>query len=92
MQITPDEMIKVQDYLRRTFGNEKIGVKPRAQGVHVEGKVEDDRHPRPQGAGTEAVDQRIDGDSRSRDEAEGDQRRRQRIAEQHAQEHHAQAL
>ncbi len=31
MQITPDEMIKVQDYLRRTFGNEKIGVKPRAQ-------------------------------------------------------------
>lgn len=31
MQITPDEMIKVQDYLRRTFANEKIGVKPRAQ-------------------------------------------------------------
>ena len=31
MQVTPDEMIKVQDYLRRTFANEKIGVKPRAQ-------------------------------------------------------------
>lgn len=31
MQFTPDEMIKVQDYLRRTFGNESIGVKPRAQ-------------------------------------------------------------
>lgn len=31
MQITPDEMIKVQDYLRRTFGNPGIGVKPRAQ-------------------------------------------------------------
>ncbi len=31
MQFTPDEMIKVQDYLRRTFGNELIGVKPRAQ-------------------------------------------------------------
>jgi hypothetical protein len=28
---TPDEMIKVQDYMRRTFGNEMIGVKPRAQ-------------------------------------------------------------
>lgn len=31
MQFTPDEMIKVQDYFRRTFGNESIGVKPRAQ-------------------------------------------------------------
>lgn len=31
MEFTPDEMIKVQDYLRRTFGNEQIGVKPRAQ-------------------------------------------------------------
>lgn len=31
MQFTPDEMIKVQDYLRRTFGNEQIGVKPRSQ-------------------------------------------------------------
>ncbi len=31
MQFTPDEMIKIQDYMRRTFGNEKIGVKPRAQ-------------------------------------------------------------
>lgn len=31
MQFTPDEMIKVQDYLRRTFGNELIGVKPRSQ-------------------------------------------------------------
>ncbi len=31
MKITPDEMIAVQDYLRRTFGNETIGVKPRAQ-------------------------------------------------------------
>lgn len=31
MQITPDEMIKVQDYLRRTFGNSNLGVKPRAQ-------------------------------------------------------------
>ncbi len=30
-QFTPDEMIKIQDYLRRTFGNEQIGVKPRAQ-------------------------------------------------------------
>lgn len=29
--ITPDEMINIQDYLRRTFGNEQIGVKPRAQ-------------------------------------------------------------
>lgn len=31
MTFTPDEMIKVQDYLRRTFGNPGIGVKPRAQ-------------------------------------------------------------
>jgi len=31
MQITPDEMIKVQDFLRRTFANQQIGVKPRAQ-------------------------------------------------------------
>lgn len=31
MQFTPDEMIKVQDYLRRTFSNDKIGVKPRSQ-------------------------------------------------------------
>ncbi len=31
MQITPDEMIQIQDYLRRTFGNPAIGVKPRAQ-------------------------------------------------------------
>ena len=31
MQFTPDEMVKVQDYLRRTFGNPKIGVKPRSQ-------------------------------------------------------------
>lgn len=31
MQISPDEMIKVQDYLRRTFGNPGLGVKPRAQ-------------------------------------------------------------
>jgi hypothetical protein len=31
MNFTPDEMIKVQDFLRRTFGNEQIGVKPRAQ-------------------------------------------------------------
>ncbi len=30
MQFTPDEMIKIQDYLRRTFGNEMIGVKPRS--------------------------------------------------------------
>ena len=29
--VTPDEMINIQDYLRRTFGNEQIGVKPRAQ-------------------------------------------------------------
>lgn len=31
MKFTPDEMIKVQDYLRRTFANPNIGVKPRAQ-------------------------------------------------------------
>lgn len=31
MKFTPDEMIKIQDYLRRTFGNPAIGVKPRAQ-------------------------------------------------------------
>ncbi len=31
MKFTPDEMVKVQDYLRRTFGNQTIGVKPRAQ-------------------------------------------------------------
>jgi hypothetical protein len=31
MEIKPDEMIKVQDYLRRTFANDKIGVKPRSQ-------------------------------------------------------------
>lgn len=31
MTFSPDEMIKVQDYLRRTFGNPGIGVKPRAQ-------------------------------------------------------------
>lgn len=31
MQITPDEMIKVQDYLRQTFKNPAIGVKPRSQ-------------------------------------------------------------
>lgn len=31
MKFTPDEMIKVQDYLRRTFANPGIGVRPRAQ-------------------------------------------------------------
>lgn len=31
MQFKPDEMIQIQDYLRRTFGNPGIGVKPRSQ-------------------------------------------------------------
>lgn len=31
MKFTPDEMVKVQDYLRRTFGAPGIGIKPRAQ-------------------------------------------------------------
>jgi hypothetical protein len=31
MTISPDEMIKIQDYMRRTFANPAIAVKPRAQ-------------------------------------------------------------
>lgn len=31
MEFTPDELIKVQAYLRDTFANEHIAVKPRAQ-------------------------------------------------------------
>lgn len=31
MKFSPDEMIKVQDYMRRKFANPGIGVRPRAQ-------------------------------------------------------------
>lgn len=31
MEITPDELIKVQAFLRSKFGNEKIAVRPRSQ-------------------------------------------------------------
>jgi Protein of unknown function (DUF3126) len=31
MEFKPEEVIKVQAYLRNTFGNQNIGVRPRAQ-------------------------------------------------------------
>jgi len=37
MEITPDELIKIQTYMRNKFGNENITVKPRAK---AEGSIE----------------------------------------------------
>ena len=31
MEISPDELIKIQAYLRRKFGNEGLAVRPRSQ-------------------------------------------------------------
>lgn len=31
MDITPDELIKIQSYLRSKFGNEGLAVRPRSQ-------------------------------------------------------------
>lgn len=31
MEFTPDELVKVQAYLRSTFGNDNLAVRPRAQ-------------------------------------------------------------